>query len=220
MYTKSRKTRKILQNIRQDHIARYELAANIIKEFFPDKNINGLDIFCGNGYGSYIVAKALNNLQKITSVDGSKETINFAKKNYGSKKIKYKHKLFPFKLNKNFYDFIISLESVEHVKDDKVFIETLVNALKPNGIFILSTPNEEKQSLKLNPNRFHYRHYITKEMVKQLETFNLRLVALYGQNVYKMDADGKYSGILSQNEMGLEKDSDGQFCVYILQKNA
>lgn len=86
-----------------------------------------MDIFCGNGYGSYIVAKALNNLQKITSVDGSKETINFAKKNYGSKKIKYKHKLFPFKLNKNFYDFIISLESVEHVKDDKVFIETLVN---------------------------------------------------------------------------------------------
>ena len=32
-----RQTGEILQNIRQDHIARYELAANIIKEFFPIK---------------------------------------------------------------------------------------------------------------------------------------------------------------------------------------
>ena len=89
------------------------------------------------------------------------------------KKIKYKYKLFPFKLKKNIFDFIISLESIEHIEDDHTFIDTLVAALKPNGILILSTPNEEKQSLKLNPNKFHYRHYITKDMIKKLENFDL-----------------------------------------------
>ena len=75
-----------LEKIRRDHIVRYELAVNIIKKLLPNNAINGLDIFCGNGYGAYIIANSISNLKKIVAIDGSKETINFAKKNYFNKK--------------------------------------------------------------------------------------------------------------------------------------
>ena len=134
------------------------------------------------------------------------------------KKIKYKYKLFPFKLKKNIFDFIISLESIEHIEDDHTFIDTLVAALKPNGILILSTPNEEKQSLKINPNKFHYRHYITKDMIKKLENFDLKPISLYGQDVYTLNSEGKYTGLLADEDMELKQNYDGQFCIYVVQK--
>ena len=67
-----------IENIRKDHLYRYEYAINKIKKLLKD-NCSILDIFCGNGYGSYLISKSLPQCS-ICSVDGSKEAIILARK--------------------------------------------------------------------------------------------------------------------------------------------
>ena len=79
-----RQTANKLDDIRKDHLVRYQLALDYIK-----RNKNGkikiLDMFCGNGYGSYLLASNINEC-KLTSIDGSKEAVKFAKKFYKNSK--------------------------------------------------------------------------------------------------------------------------------------
>ena len=148
-----RQTAKSLAGIRRDHIARYELVLDYIKENTKTENINILDMFCGNGYGSFLISEEIKNA-KFLSIDGSRDAVNLAKKHYKNKNIKYQQKFFPFSIKEENYDYVISLESIEHVRDDIAFLQTIYTALKKNGILFLSTPNENKQSLKINESLF------------------------------------------------------------------
>jgi len=66
-----------LENIIYDeHLVRYQLAAQIA----AGKNI--LDIACGSGYGSKILAEA--GALKVTGVDRDAEALEAAKKNYSA----------------------------------------------------------------------------------------------------------------------------------------
>lgn len=212
-----RQTGKTIHEIRADHVNRYKLAAEIIKrEIKMNSILKGMDIFCGNGYGSWLINNKTGAF--IDSIDGSKEAVEFAKKYYGNNKINYSCKLFPFKMKKNYYDFIISLESVEHIKDDILFLNRLYDALKLNGLLIISTPNMEKQDLKLNPNHFHYRHYYNNEFIKLVHEIGFEFIELYGQDTYIFNENKIMCGTLPSEDMNIKKDYNGQFTVYILKK--
>ena len=72
-----RQVAQSLDGIRKDHLWRYELVADFLAKQFGAIRTNGADIFCGNGYGSHIVAKRLQNTQ-ILAIDASKEAIDSA----------------------------------------------------------------------------------------------------------------------------------------------
>ena len=206
-----------IKEIRKDHVNRYNLAINLINKFFNQtSNINGMDIFCGNGYGSWLISNETGAF--IDSIDGSKEAISCAKKYYGNKKIHYESKFFPFNIKKNYYDFVVSLESVEHIKNDKLFLKELYNSLKNNGILIISTPNMEKQNLTKNPNHFHYRHYYNDEFISLIEEIGFNFIEMYGQDTYIMNEQGLISGILEPDKMEIKKDYNGQFSIFVLKK--
>ena len=85
-----------LEGIRKDHLWRYELVADFLANQFGAIRTNGADIFCGNGYGSHLVAKRLQNTQ-ILAIDASKEAIDLANRHYKvDKKIHFANKFFPF----------------------------------------------------------------------------------------------------------------------------
>lgn len=207
-----------VSNIRKDHLHRYNLGISYIKKL-KGSNIalKGADIFCGNGYGSYLISRELPNSHLI-SIDACADAINLAKNYYHSNRIIYKRKLFPFRLPKNKYDFIFSLESVEHVKNDDLFLDVVFKAIKKEGILILSCPNEEKQNLAKNPNEFHYRHYFFEEFTTRLQEKGFKLLDWYGQDTYKTDSEGVCQGLLDEEDMELKKSYNGQFLVFILQK--
>lgn len=175
-----------------------------------------MDVFCGNGYGSLLIEQKTN--AELTSIDGSKEAVQLAKKYYGNNKIKYTCKCFPFRMKKNCYDFIVSLESIEHVKDDALFLNCLYGALKQNGILIISTPNSEKNDLTVNVNHFHYRHYTNEEFIRFSRAMGFELLEMYGQDVYSVNQYGGMTGVLAPNEMKLEKNYEGQFSIFVLRK--
>jgi 2-polyprenyl-3-methyl-5-hydroxy-6-metoxy-1,4-benzoquinol methylase len=211
-----RQTATTLDGIRKDHIERYNLVLEYIKQF-DNKRTNVLDMFCGNGYGSFLLSSNLAHA-RFLSIDGSSEAIKCANVNYKTPNIKFKRKLFPFRLKQNEFDFVISLESIEHVEDDIAFIKFINKSLKKGGILFLSTPNAEKQSLEINPNHFHYRHYINTEILNILRDNGFELIKQYGQDVYIIDDNGKCTGLVDASQMGLIEDYDGQFCIFILRK--
>ena len=211
-----RQTAQTLEGIRKDHLFRYELASNFLEKEFNQNKTYGADIFCGNGYGSYVVASKLKNT-KILSIDASKEAIELANNYYKiENRIKFINKFFPFELEKDKYDYVISFESIEHIQDDIQFIETIISAIKNNGYWFLSTPNEEKMSLKKNNNKFHFRHYTNKIVNDIFKKYNLKVIEQYGEDTYSIDKNGLITGTLSEDKMKLIKDYKGQFMVYIL----
>ena len=212
-----RQTATNINGIRQDHINRYELAIEIINKTFTNNYMKqGMDVFCGNGYGSWLLANKTGAL--IDSIDGSLEAIECAKQYYSNPNINYTHKLFPFSIKPNNYDFIVSLESIEHVEDDKLFLIRLYNALKDNGVLIISTPNMEKQDLTFNSNPFHYRHYYNKDFIKYAKNIGFSLNAMFGQDAYIFNNKIMHA-TLTPEKMDLKKDYNGQFSVFILTKN-
>lgn len=211
-----RQTAQTLAGIRKDHLLRYELAANFLENKFGEIKTIGADIFCGNGYGSYLVASKLK-MTEILSIDASKEAIELANNHYKiENRINFINKFFPFELDKDKYDYVISFESIEHIQNDIQFIETIISAIKNNGYWFLSTPNEEVMSLKKNNNKFHFRHYTNKTISNIFKKYNLEVIKQYGEDTYSIDKNGLITGILSEDKMKLIEDYNGQFMVYIL----
>ncbi|RNB75976.1 class I SAM-dependent methyltransferase [Brevibacillus invocatus] len=120
-----------------EHIARYYFATPYIKG-------RVLDIACGTGYGSHMVAKERKReLTELIAVDNDDDTIYYANREYNHQKIIYQKEDaldpdLPEKLG--MFDTILSFETIEHVADDQRFMDNLYQMLKPGGMLILSSP--------------------------------------------------------------------------------
>ena len=106
LYSGERQTAADVSGIRADHTARYEFCAEFLKSLHCNNYLKGLDCFCGNGYGSAILADNLPDVT-ISSIDASEDAIAFARKFYHRDNVQYIEKCFPFKLESK-YDFIVS----------------------------------------------------------------------------------------------------------------
>jgi len=59
------------------------------------------------------------------------------------------------------YDIVVSVEVLEHVEQDELFISEVARVLKPGGTFIMTTPNGDFVE---NHNPDHKRHYKKAEL--------------------------------------------------------
>ncbi len=210
-----RQTGKDLSQIRVDHKNRYMYAV----EFLRDKKHSfGLDCFCGTGYGTYLLSLELGNVS-ICGIDGSKDAICFANKYYQNSNVFYSKKEFPFSLPSETFDFVISMESVEHVEDGEKMITEMLKSLKIGGYFIFSVPNEDINPLELNKKDFlfHFKHYTLEEMEKILAG-KVKIINWFGQNVYHQNEKLLSGGLLNESEMVLQEKEMGQVLVVVCQK--
>ena len=113
---------------------------------FLSKNDIILDIACGLGYGSNIISKKCNNIRgadiDITSLSKAKNEfphLDFLLEDCTNSSFK-----------NNFFDKILSFETIEHVDPLKYFKE-LKRILKVNGFLILSTPQNAIGDVPINP---------------------------------------------------------------------
>ncbi len=132
------------------HIATYNYALNYAK----GKRV--LDFGCGSGYGSYELAKVA---KYVTAVDISSEAIEFAKENYKRENLLYCtiSELFEEK-----FDIITSFQVIEHVSNDKEYLENLKNLLIPGGYLFISTPDKASRlffGIQKPWNIFHLKEY-------------------------------------------------------------
>ena len=115
------------------HLKRYEFAL----QFTKDKKV--LDIACGCGFGSYLMAKD-GKASLVIGVDLDKEAIRYGNYKYSSPSVqRFIGDATEFKFQSKF-DLIVSFETVEHLKNTSEFVQNLYNNLDENGILLISTP--------------------------------------------------------------------------------
>lgn len=116
------------------HVQRYQYASK-----FAFGRV--LDLGCGVGYGSNILAMS-ENVNEVNSIDISSSAINYAKKYYAHKKVKYiispAEKL-PF--DDEYFDVVTAFEVIEHVTDYQKVLKEVFRVLKKEGYLFISSPN-------------------------------------------------------------------------------
>jgi 2-polyprenyl-3-methyl-5-hydroxy-6-metoxy-1,4-benzoquinol methylase len=157
------------------HLARYGFAKKFVK-----KNDLVLDAACGSGYGSAILAK---RAKKVYGIDNSKKTILLAKLRYGKENISFlQMDCLNLNFKRNMFDKVISLETLEHLKDPEKFLGEVKKVLKKDGLFIVSTPNgkDNKDEFALPDNPWHFKDYSVEEFKRLLREY-FRKVDIYSQ---------------------------------------
>jgi SAM-dependent methyltransferase len=129
------------------HLARYEFAARHAQ---PGRL---LDIACGVGYGTSLLAERAAAVEEVVGVDRSEEAIRYAAERYRRPAVRFAvADALAFEDARGF-DTVVSLETVEHVADPDRLFERLVAALRPGGVLVASVPTTP--SADVNPHHLH-----------------------------------------------------------------
>jgi SAM-dependent methyltransferase len=217
-----RQTATELSKIRLDHSSRYKLAVIVSQEHWRARAepLQILDLFCGNGYGSCMLARDLNAF--VLGVDGCHDAIRVASIHYNTPRTTFSAKLFPFDLPLATYDLVTCFESIEHVPDPDALFAALAGSLKPGGVLIVSTPNERVMPLSINRGwfRHHIRHFTDADVASLARKHgNLQLAGRFGQRVYDLAADGRVIAVDPRLDMVPQADcEDAHFFVHLYQK--
>jgi len=162
--------------LRHQHEARYDWAA------LRAKGLRVLDGACGNGYGTETISRGGAKL--AVGVEIEPEAV-FERKRDAALLCASMIAL-PFR--DATFDLVVSLETIEHIDDDRAYVAEVRRVLRREGVLICSTPNREV----LNPgkrladrpfNPFHIREYAAGELEALLRT-QFGNVTLFGQTGY------------------------------------
>ena len=126
------------------HLERYQFAAAMVG------GGTLLDLACGVGYGTRLLADSRAELTHLTGVDLDGGAVGYAKRRYADPRITFvQANAIEFLARSSPFDNIVSLETVEHMEDPVGFFAALVGVLKPGGVLVSSVPTTP--SMDRNP---------------------------------------------------------------------
>jgi len=132
-------TNSIERTIYDIFTKRYLVAKEWLEFHFKGREIRILDMACGSGYGSEI----LSELGKVTGVDLDPEAVRYAEMYYSTKNNRFivgNAEDYDFLGKISPFDAIVSMATLEHLKDPIAYLEWIRGALKPEGVGILCFP--------------------------------------------------------------------------------
>jgi ubiquinone/menaquinone biosynthesis C-methylase UbiE len=147
-----------------EHLHRYALVLDLIK------NKIVLDIACGEGYGSNLMADVASS---VTAIDNNSDAIGKANSKYRKKNVTFvEGNVEQIPLPASQFDIAISFETIEHVRDYSKMLSEIKRVLKPEGLLIISTPNKKtysEESGRHNPH--HVKEFYEKEFEGLLQGY-------------------------------------------------
>ena len=144
------------------HYQRYDYAKSIIS---PGKIVG--DFACGTAYGSVMLSEKSNH---VIGADINEKVIEQVKIRYEKvQNIEFVHANLLDLKYECLFDYIVSFETVEHLKEDDVpkLFRVFSRALKPGGTLIFSTPYMQEMSLEAINVGFHLTFYIDEAKIKR-----------------------------------------------------
>lgn len=146
-----------------EHIARYQFA-------LPYVSGRVLDLSCGAGYGTHMVAKGRKNeVDEVIGVDLDKAIIDYAKATYYHPNSSFVtgDATDPQLINEiGTFDAIMSFETYEHIEDEESILANYKRLLRPGGTLVVSTPFGKGRGIECG-SPFHV-HQITPEEFREL----------------------------------------------------
>lgn len=120
----------------------------------------------GSGIGTFV--NELSKLGSLTCIEIDKQNLSHLKKRYSSKaKIGFgdiESGNYFFSKSKKF-DSLVSLNVLEHVKDDKKAVRNMYNCLKKGGTAFLLTPAHMFAYGQIDKTLGHYRRYTREDLM-------------------------------------------------------
>ncbi len=128
------------------HLKRYEFALSYCK----GKQV--LDAACGVGYGTNHLAQVASS---IVGIDINPEAIAYGRARFESDRLNFQiaNVMETGFLNAQF-DVICSFETIEHLPNIPAYLKEMVRILRPDGFYIVSTPQVSKINHRPN-NPYH-----------------------------------------------------------------
>jgi ubiquinone/menaquinone biosynthesis C-methylase UbiE len=167
-----------------EHATRYIAAKQIVS----GKTV--LDIASGSGYGTQMLAETA---KFIYGVDINENAIGYAQEHFGGKNIEYRlgdGESIP--LDDDSVDVVVTFETIEHIKNYKKFLDEVRRILKPDGLLLVSTPNDVEFA---EGNHFHLHEFKYDELVKLLKQY-YKNIDSYFQSTWK------YVAVGSEDDLG------------------
>ena len=181
-----------------EHLHRYAMACR----FAEGKNV--LDIACGEGYGSMMLAKVA---QRVIGVDVSQEAISHASGKYRRDNLDFKVGLCEeIPLKDASVDLVISFETIEHHDRHEDMMREFARVLDPDGILIISSPDKHVYAeVPEYRNPFHVKELYREEFeslisrfFKNVEIYGQRVI--YGSGIFIEKGSGNYMHFVSDDE--------------------
>jgi SAM-dependent methyltransferase len=165
--------------------------AYVVAENYVSGNL--LEIGCGEGRGFEYLKPFIHH---YTAVDKIESAIQKLQRNHPEGSF-IRMDIPPLQdIESNAYDSIVSFQVIEHIRDDKFFLQEIHRVLKPGGIALLTTPNR-KMSLSRNP--WHIREYLPDEL-KALASATFPTVEMKG-----ITGNEKVMTYYDQNKKSVER---------------
>ncbi len=117
-----------------------------------------LEVGCGEGRGIDLL---MRNAASFTAVDKIKPVIEELQKKYPRARLVSMNIPPLTGLADNSYDVVVSFQVIEHIEDDRSFLQEIHRVLRPGGTALLTTPNRR---LSLTRNPWHIREYLPDEL--------------------------------------------------------
>ncbi len=152
-------------------LARHIFAYCWVTGHFIKEGDKVLEIGCGEGYGSAIIAKKAG---RVTAVDTAKDTVLHAAAKYAAVNLDFLvHDGVRLPFPDAGFDIAVSFQVIEHIADTAAFVREAARVLKPGGRLYLTTPNRVHR-LKEGQKpwyKFHVREFSAAELPAVLSPF-------------------------------------------------
>jgi 2-polyprenyl-3-methyl-5-hydroxy-6-metoxy-1,4-benzoquinol methylase len=164
-----------------EHVHRYEVA---LKYLNTTDNI--LDIACGTGFGSDILAR--NTSGNVIGGDIAEDAVVECRKNWQRKNLSFEVlDGTALKYGDGYFDAVVSFETIEHTTQYKEMLQEFKRVITPKGVAVISTPN----FLINSPggvliNEFHTQEFVYEELKEILEEV-FPFVEIFGQHYARYD---------------------------------
>lgn len=173
----------IPQQTENEHLERYKYAC------LHSQNKKVLDIAGGSGYGTFLLATN-GAAKEVHSVDLDEKAVKYANIKYNNPSIKREIADATNYVKENYYDVIVSFETIEHLKDYTTFLNNVHKSLAANGHLIISTPIALNTTTN-NINKYHTIEWSFLDFQNLLQNlFDIK--EIYVQSVF-LKSDMKHS---------------------------
>ncbi|MBB3258020.1 glycosyltransferase involved in cell wall biosynthesis/SAM-dependent methyltransferase [Paraburkholderia bannensis] len=162
-------------NIELEHVHRYLCAAELCK----GKTV--LDIACGEGYGSSLLARSAAS---VIGVDIAQEAVDHASQHHAAANLQFRlGSAAKMPIDDASIDVVVSFETIEHHDQHDEMMAEIRRVLRPGGLLIMSSPDRVVYSeIPGFRNEYHVKE-LTREEFETLVRASFKHVAIYGQRV-------------------------------------
>jgi len=198
-YTGERYMPEVQGKIELEHYHRYIFASHFVKGKLV------LDIACGEGYGSTILADFASH---VVGVDISEEAIEHVKQKYEKPNLEFKQgSCDAIPLDNSSIDVVVSFETIEHHDRHEEMLQEIKRVLKPDGILIISSPDKYEYSDKPGRTNIYHVKELYRHDFEGLIARHFQNMVSFGQRVLYGSAILREDGPSSINTVDLGDDS-------------